>query len=89
MENGMNPGRGLSIDDVLFAIALAIPTLVAAARYLESGPEMTALARAHEDRPTLIAKAGTRETPRTVQDPIASHRQSGTAQDSGTTPSRD
>lgn len=85
MRNLTNLSRRLAIDDVLFVIALAIPTFVAAARYFESDREMTALPKAQEPPTTLIAKAGIAEGKRMVQDPTWG-AQPGTARGSRTTP---
>jgi hypothetical protein len=82
----MNPGRRLFVDDALFVIALAIPALVAAARYVESDREMTALAKAHKARTTAVAKVDATERERIVRGPIAWGTQSATAQGSRTTP---
>jgi N-acetylglucosamine kinase-like BadF-type ATPase len=66
-----NPDRGYSIDDELFAIALAIPALFAAERYVDTEREKTTLARLQEMRRTAVVKAATREIWRTHQTPLA------------------
>jgi hypothetical protein len=43
----MNFNRRSRIEDTLFVIALLVPALVGAARYLETDREMTLIARAH------------------------------------------
>jgi hypothetical protein len=86
MKSLTNPGRRLSVDDALFVIALAIPALAAAARYVESDREMTALVEAQQAQTTAVAKADATERERIVRGPIAWGTQSATAQGSKTTP---
>jgi hypothetical protein len=71
MKSLTNPGRRLSVDDALFVIALAIPALAAAARYVESDREMTALVEAQQAQTTAVAKADATERERIVRGPIA------------------
>ena len=66
-----NPNRRFSVDDELFAIALAIPALFAATRYVDSEREKTALARLREARTTAVAKATTPDNPRFDHAPLA------------------
>jgi len=67
-----NPTRRFFLDDALFAIALAIPAVFAAARYVDSEREKTALARLQEVRTPAAAKAATPDDPRTYPEPLAS-----------------
>jgi hypothetical protein len=67
-----NPNRRLPYDDELFAIALAIPALFAAARYIDSEREKIALARLQEARTTAVVKATTLDNPRFYHKPLAS-----------------
>jgi hypothetical protein len=65
-----DPNRRLFIDDALFVMALAIPALVAASRYIESDREMTALTKPQEIRSIAIAKAAPQEQERISEDPL-------------------
>jgi hypothetical protein len=80
-----NPNRRFSYDDELFAIALAIPALFAAARYIDSEREKTALARLQEARTTAVVRAATLDNPRFHHEPFASRTQPSSEQISNAT----
>jgi len=86
MKNLMKPNRRSFLDDVLFVTALAIPALVAAARYVETDREMTTLAKLQEARTTAVAQAPSPEKKRIYDEPIAWRAQSGAAQIAKRTP---
>jgi len=45
------------IDDALFVLAMAIPTLFMVARYVESAAQQSALILAHNTQHMVVAKA--------------------------------
>lgn len=52
-----NPIHRFTVDDALFLMALAIPAIAAAARYVDSEREMTALARSQETPTIAVVRA--------------------------------
>lgn len=56
-----NPNHRFSVDDTLFVMALAIPAIVAAASYVDSEREISAIAKSQEARTIAVARSVTSE----------------------------
>jgi hypothetical protein len=52
-------GRWIGVEDALFILALAIPTMFAVARYVDSAAEASAIMLAHQAQQSEVAKAAT------------------------------